>query len=216
MKNCIILLLTVTFSIFRAEAQENVSIGPIAGVSIANFRGNTSAIGSNTDWKPGLTVGGFYNYSSKSRFGFTGQLLFTQMGAKVYNKTNEINLSYIQVPLFATFFFGKYGAPVRPKLFLGPSLNFLVGAHDKDKNRLNPESGPRVYNPFDLGLTFGAGVNIKLVEKIWLNLDARYGLGLLDVSADNNRMTNQNWGINAGVSFPLGTYNKNTGRLRTR
>ena len=216
MKNCIILLLSGLMFSFSANAQENVSIGPVVGVSVANFRGNTSAIGGNTDWKPGLTAGGFYNYSSKTGFGFTGQLLFTQMGAQINNKTNEINLNYIQVPLFATFFFGKYGAPVRPKLFLGPSLNFLVGARDKDGNRLNPESGPRVYNPFDLGLTFGAGVNIKLQEKIWLNLDARYGLGLLDVSADDNKMMNSNWGINAGISFPLGTYNKNTGRLRTR
>ncbi len=216
MKNCIILLLCGLLATSAAQAQENVSIGPIVGVSIANFRGNTSAIGGDTQWKPGLTAGGFYNYSSKTGFGFSGQLLFTQMGAQVFNKTNEINLNYIQVPLFATFFLGRYGANVRPKLFLGPSLNFLVGAKDKAGNKLNPESGPRIYNPFDLGLTFGAGLNIKLQQKIWLNIDARYGLGLLDVSADNNKMMNSNWGINAGVSFPLGTYNKNTGRLRTR
>ncbi len=55
MKNCIILLLVATFCISRAQAQENVSIGPIAGVSIANFRGDVA----NTDWKAGLTVGGF-------------------------------------------------------------------------------------------------------------------------------------------------------------
>jgi len=216
MKNCIILLLAGILSTSQLKAQENVSIGPIAGVSIANFRGNTDAIGGNTDWKPGLTVGGFYNYSSKTGFGFSGQVLFTQMGAQINNKTNEINLNYIQVPLFATFFFGQWGSPVRPKLFLGPSLNFMVGAKDKDGNNLNPDAGPRVYNPFDLGLTFGAGVNIELSPKIWLNLDARYGLGLLDVSNGGTKMMNSNWGINAGISFPLGTYDKNSGRLRTR
>lgn len=216
MKNCIILLLAVVLATTKLKAQENVSIGPIAGVSIANFRGNKSAIGNQTDWKPGLTIGGFYNYSSKTGFGFSGQLLFTQLGAQINNKTNEINLNYIQVPLLATFFFGKYGANVRPKIFLGPSLNFLVGAKDKDGNNLSPDSNNRVYNPFDLGLTFGAGLNIKLQRKIWLNLDARYGLGLLDVSADNNKMMNSNFGINAGLSFPLGTYYKSTGRLRTR
>ncbi len=100
MKNCIILLLVVIFCISRAQAQENVSIGPIAGVSIANFRGDVS----NTDWKPGLTVGGFYNYSSRSGFGFSGQLLFTQLGAQVNNKTNKVTLNYIQAPLLATFF----------------------------------------------------------------------------------------------------------------
>ncbi|WP_026629942.1 porin family protein [Dyadobacter alkalitolerans] len=213
MKNCIILLLAVTLFVTQAQAQENVSIGPIVGVSIANFRGDVA----NTDWKPGLTVGGFYNYSSESGFGFSGQLLFTQMGAQNNNKTNELNLNYIQAPLLATFYFGQYGDKVRPKIFLGPNLNFLVGARDKDGNNLNGDSNNRVYSPFDLGLTFGAGINIRLQEKIWLNLDARYGLGLIDVTKDGNtNVKNQNFGINAGLSFPLGTYNSNTGRLRTR
>ncbi|MCE7072047.1 porin family protein [Dyadobacter sp. CY327] len=213
MKNCIILLLAVTLFVTQAQAQENVSIGPIVGVSIANFRGDVA----NTDWKPGITVGGFYNYSSESGFGFSGQLLFTQMGAQNNNKTNELNLNYIQAPLLATFFFGQYGDKVRPKIFLGPSLNFLVGARDKDGNNLNGDSNNRVYSPFDLGLTLGAGINIRLQEKIWLNLDARYGLGLIDVTKDGNtNVKNQNFGINAGLSFPLGTYNSNTGRLRTR
>lgn len=213
MKNCIILLLAVTLFATRAQAQENVSIGPIVGVSIANFRGDVA----NNDWKPGLTVGGFYNYSSETGFGFSGQLLFTQMGAQTNNKTGEINLNYIQAPLLATFFFGQYGDKVRPKIFLGPSLNFLVGARDKDGNNLNGDSNNRAYSPFDLGLTFGAGINIRLQEKIWLNLDARYGLGLIDVTKDgNSNVKNNNFGINAGLSFPLGTYNRNTGRLRTR
>ncbi|MCF0060074.1 PorT family protein [Dyadobacter chenwenxiniae] len=213
MKNCIILLLAVTSFVTRVQAQENVSIGPIVGVSIANFRGDVS----DTDWKPGLTVGGFYNYSSESGFGFSGQLLFTQMGAQVRNKTDEINLNYIQAPLLATFFFGQYGDKVRPKIFLGPSLNFLVGAKNKNGDNLNGDSNNRVYSPFDLGLTFGAGINIRLQEKVWLNLDARYGLGLIDVTKDgNSNVKNHNFGINAGLSFPLGTYNSNTGRLRTR
>ena len=109
MKNCIILLMTLTIGISGAFAQENVSIGPIAGVSIANLRGDVS----NNDWKPGLTIGGFYNYSSKTGFGFSGQLLFTQLGAQINNKTDEINLNYIQAPLFFTFFFGHFGDRLR-------------------------------------------------------------------------------------------------------
>jgi len=211
MKNCIILVTALCLSL-STYAQENVSIGPIAGVSIANLRGDIS----NTNWKPGLTVGGFYNYSSKTGFGFSGQLLYTQMGAQVNNKTNEINLNYVQVPLFATFFFGKFGDRVRPKIFLGPSLNFLTSAKDKDGNNLDGDSNNRTYNPFDLGVTVGTGLNYRLQEKIWLNVDARYGLGLLDVTKNaGTSVMNNNWGINVGLSFPLGTYNKNTGRLRT-
>lgn len=214
MRNCIILLLVTLVCVQQSQAQENVSIGPIAGISIANFRGDIN----NTAWKPGLTVGGFYNYSSETGFGFSGQLLFTQMGAQTDDKRNSVTLNYIQAPLLATFFFGKYGQAVRPKIFLGPSLNFLVGARNKNGDNINGDSNNRVYSPFDLGGVVGAGVNFRLQEKIWLNFDARYGFGLLDVTRldNNSNVKNNNWGINVGLSFPLGTYNRNTGRLRTR
>ncbi|CAG5068244.1 hypothetical protein DYBT9623_00973 [Dyadobacter sp. CECT 9623] len=213
MKNCIILLLVTFLCVQQSHAQENVSIGPMAGVSIANFRGDIS----NTDWKPGLTVGGFYNYSSKTGFGFSGQLLFTQLGAQTDDKRNAINLNYIQAPLLATFYFGQYGDNVRPKIFLGPSLNFLVGARNKNGDNINGNSNDRVYSPFDLGGVVGAGINFRLQDKIWLNFDARYGFGLLDVTRlDNSNIKNNNWGINAGISFPLGTYDSGSGRLRTR
>lgn len=213
MKNCIILLLALMVSVSAASAQENVSIGPIAGVSLANFHGTME----NTTTKPGLTVGAFYNYSAKTGFGFSGQLLFTQMGAKIFDKTNEINLNYIQAPLLFTFFFGRFGDRLRPKLFVGPSLNFLVSAKDKDGNSINGPNNARYYNIFDLGITGGAGLNYELSRKIWLNFDVRYGLGLIDVARpDNVNLKNRNLGINLGLSFPLGTYDKNSGRLRTR
>jgi hypothetical protein len=113
MKNCIILLLALTLSLSSAFAQENVSIGPIAGVSLANFHGDID----NTNTKPGLTIGAFYNYSSKKGYGFSGQVLYTQLGAQVFNKANEINLNYVQVPLLFTFFFGEFGDRLRPKYF---------------------------------------------------------------------------------------------------
>lgn len=212
MKNCIILLAFV-FASLTAAAQENVSIGPVAGLSLANFRGDVS----ETNWKPGLTIGGFYNYSSRTGFGFTGQLLFTQLGAQTQNKNAEVNLNYIQVPLLATFYFGRYGNPVRPKIFLGPSLHFLTSARNQNGDNINGDVNNRVYTPFDLGLTFGGGVNFELSPKIWLNLDARYNLGLLDVTrATNVSVFNNNFAFMAGLSFPLGTYNKRSGRLRTR
>ena len=212
MKNCIILLLALTLSLSSAFAQENVSIGPIAGVSLANFHGDID----NTNTKPGLTIGAFYNYSSKKGYGFSGQVLYTQLGAQVFNKTNEINLNYVQVPLLFTFFFGEFGDRLRPKIFLGPSLNFLVSAKDKDGNNINGTSNSRVFNVFDLGLTGGLGLNYELTQKVWLNFDVRYGLGLLDVTKAPGSIQNRNLGINLGLSFPLGTYDKRSGRLRTR
>ncbi|WP_025761891.1 porin family protein [Dyadobacter tibetensis] len=210
MKKFIIFVMSLFIGI-GAQAQENVSIGPIAGLSMASLRGDISDV----QWNPGLTVGAFYNYSTKTNFGFSGQVLYTQMGAQRFNKTQEINLNYLQVPLLATYFLGRYGQRVRPKIFAGPNLNFLLNAKNENGDNINGDSNNRVYNPFDLGLTFGAGFNYRLSQKIWLNVDARYGLGLLDIAKnDAVNLKNHQWGIHAGVSFPLGTYNSNTGRLR--
>ncbi len=182
-------------------AQENLSIGPMGGVSIANMRGDVT----NTDWKTGATFGGFINYSAESGFGFTGQVLYTQLGAQTANKTNETRLNYLQVPLLATYYFGERGNLVRPKVFLGPHLGFLLKAADKNGTEVKEGDGSSPYNTFDLGATLGAGLNIRIMPKMWLNTDVRYGLGLLDVTQSGaSSVYNKNWGVNVGLSFPLG------------
>lgn len=213
MKKIIFLSTAILFFAAQAMAQENISVGPMVGVSISNFRGDIA----NNNWKPGISVGGFFNYSAESGFGFTGNVLYTQLGAKVNNKANEINLNYVQVPLLLTYYLGQRGNAVRPKLFVGPNLNFLVGARDINGNNINGDSNNRVYNGFDVGATLGAGLNVRVGQKLWLNSDVRYGLGFLDVTKVDSRVwKNQNWGINLGLSFPFGTYSSRTGTLQTR
>lgn len=196
-----------------AFAQENISFGPIAGVSVANFRGDVS----NQAWKPGPTVGGFINYSANSGFGLSGQVLYTQLGSANKLNDNEIRLNYIQVPILATYFLGKVGQKVRPKLFLGPHVNFLLNARNQNGVDLNPQIGDsRPYKSIDAGLTAGVGLNVRLANKIWLNTDVRYGLGLIPLTEGANKIYNQNIGVNVGVSFPLGKFNSRTGRVTNR
>jgi hypothetical protein len=213
MKKLVLSIALVLGIMAHGFAQENVSIGPLAGLSVANFRGDIS----NNDWKTGATIGGFYNYSSESGFGFSGQLLFTQLGAQVSNKTNEVNLNYIQVPLLLTYFLGRRGEAFRPKLFIGPNVGILLSAKDKDGIDISGDDNNPTYTPLDLGATAGIGFNYRIDPKVWLNFDVRYGLGLVDIARNNNtKLYNQNVGINLGVSFPFGTFNPRTGNLNTR
>lgn len=199
--------------VIHSMAQENVSIGPIVGVSVANLRGDIA----NNDWKTGATIGGFYNYSSESGFGFSGQLLYTQLGAQINNKTNDIRLNYVQVPLLLTYFLGRRGEAFRPKLFVGPNVNFLAAAKDRNGSSINGESNNSTYRPVDVGITAGLGFNYRLQNKVWLNADVRYGAGLVDITrSDANSQYNQNIGVNLGVSFPFGNFNSRTGTLNTR
>ncbi len=206
--------LLITFLMSNvAFAQENISIGPIVGVSIANLRGDIS----NNDWKAGLTAGGFFNYSSNSGLGVSGQVLFTQLGAQVDNKTNDIRLNYVQVPILLTYFLGQKGKPFRPKVFIGPHIDFLLNAKDRNGNDINGGTNKSNYNSVDAGLTLGTGFNYRLQNKVWLNVDVRYGVGLVDITKSNaNKLMNQNFGINLGVSFPFGTYNERRGTINAR
>ena len=197
-----------------AFAQENLSIGPLVGVSIANLRGDIS----NNAWKPGLTAGGFINYSANSGFGVSGQVLYTQLGARDELRNDEIRLNYIQVPVLLTYFLGKYGQKVRPKLFIGPHVNFLLNARNKNGDDINTKIGDLTpFKSIDAGLTAGLGLNVRLADKIWLNTDVRYGLGLIPLGPDDaTKIYNQNFGVNVGVSFPLGKYNPGTGKITNR
>jgi hypothetical protein len=191
------------------RAQENVSWGPVLGVTSAKFSGDINDARSKT----GLTAGLFLNYSTESRFGLLGQLLYTQLGTRQGNGPSEVNLNYIQLPILATFFLNDRGNPIRPKLFAGPHFGLLVGATNENGTNLNGDANNRAYRAGDIGLTLGGGLNARLSQKVWLNADIRYGLGLTDVTTAPSTLNNRNWGVNAGVSFPLGQYQSRSGRF---
>jgi len=193
----VVAILLVT-SLSKAQ---NLSFGPMAGVNFSNL----SSTNNTTSTKTGLTAGAFFNYSSKNWFGVGVQVLYNEMGAKLKNSTASINLNYLQVPVLFTYYFpgDNTAGSFRPKLFAGPHVDFLLSAKNQDGNDLNPDG--RYYSSADFGVTLGGGFNYALSDQIWLNVDARYGVGLTDAtkSTTTNSM-NRSFGVNVGVSFPIG------------
>lgn len=200
MKIYIFLVLSVLILTGRVASAQNLSFGPMAGLNITNLSGK-----ANASSKAGLLAGGFFNYSSKNWFGLGVQLLYNQMGAKLDAPAEEINLNYLQVPILFTYYFSGENKPgtFRPKLFAGPHVNFLLNAKNKEGNDLNPNN--TFYKSTELGVTLGGGFNYALSNQMWLNVDARYGIGLTDATqAPNTNITNRGFGVNVGVSFPIG------------
>jgi Outer membrane protein beta-barrel domain len=199
-----------------ANAQENVSIGPVIGASVAKFNGDIQ----NTKWKTGLNIGGFVNYSIVERFGIKGQLTFTQLGTAFSNNSTTNTLNYLQLPILATFYLNGRGNDFRPKLFVGPYVGYLLNAKDQDGRDIDTpttDGSGTYYSNFDGGLQFGAGFNYEVNQKMWLNVEVGYGLGLADVTAfKSNRITNQQVAVNVGLSFPFGRYSPRTGTFKTR
>lgn len=210
----ILLAAMITTLSFSAFSQENVSAGPVVGVNFARFKGDIN----NTAWRVGPTVGAFLNYSIVEQFGLKGQITYTQLGTKFDNSADNHRFNYIQIPVLATVYLNKRGNDFRPKLMAGPYVGFLLNAKDQNNNDINvmESNGSRRYNSVDAGIQLGAGFNYLIGTKTWLNVDALYGHGLADITNTTaTTVNNRQWGINVGLSFPLGKYVPSTGKFNS-
>ena len=193
MKNVIVLLLT--FLSFQLVAQDK-SIGPTIGYNHA------WGTGTGVESRPGFNAGVIFNYSFNEHWGLGASLLYSLEGAKVKGIDQTLDLSYVRIPLRAIYYFGDYGNAFRPKIFLGPSLGFLVGAKQKiGSTNIDLKDN---FQSFDLGLLVGAGFNYRLKDQTWLNVDLGYTNGLLNTSTLNSvESQNRLFNLNIGVAFGL-------------
>ena len=211
MKNSVFVLSFVSFFICtQAAAQDNLSFGPVVGINFSKLTGNVSTINP----KVGYTAGVFVNYSTESRFGLNGQLLYSRLGGQNADGISKVNLDYVQIPVMGTYYLNGRGNKFRPKLMAGPYVGFLVNAVNENSVSINPESANRPYKGFDAGAALGVGLNFTVAPKVWINTDVRYNIGLTQVMNTIPDVFNRSWGINVGLSFALGQYSSKSGKLR--
>jgi outer membrane protein W len=175
------------------------SFGPEAGVNFAKLGRDAN----NTNFKPGMLLGGFLTYSIRNTYAFTGKVLYSQKGYQTDNFKET--LKYIEVPVVVRLFFNRNGA-FRPNLFAGPSFGFLTGVSTKTGNasEVKMTNYDSVFNTFDVGLTGGLGLNYEIAKEIRLLLDVRYTHGITDITkAGNSNVNNQAIGITGGISFGI-------------
>jgi hypothetical protein len=208
--------LMLSTGVFAQESARVWSFGPEAG---ASFFKHGMDDDFDTDYKAGLVAGAFINYSVRDIYGFTAKVLFSQKGAAAEDGDTKEQLNYIEIPVLARVFFNREGT-VRPNVFVGPSFGFLTGAKWKvgDGEYENVEdiegidlftdidSYKDVYNTFDLGLSAGLGLNIRVAEEMYLIVDARYTFGFTDIYKESDGSNNNNQGVavTAGLSFGIG------------
>lgn len=210
------LILAGTVSFAQSKKKDplasHLSLGPV--VSFGHSW--TSHIGDNVRFKPSPALGVGLVYSKNEHWGFGAQLLVSHEGFKqdVPRQNGgfapqSVNPVYLRVPLVATYFFGKFGDKVRPKIYAGPSVAVRVAEQQfYDGEDLNLDED--TYGRADFGLTGGLGANIRVGKLTWLNLDAGYYHGLIDVipgaTAANNTNEyngNRNIRINVGLMWGL-------------
>jgi outer membrane protein W len=200
-------------AIGKLSTAQNVSIGPVVGVSHAWITGV-----ENTTFKPSVNIGGTLVYSFVPHWGIGGDIrasFFEGVRVKAESgntkQVTNVNATYLRIPLKAYYFFGQYGDRVRPKVYLGPEVGFFLGGIlTKKKTISNTETEVKTdskdaLKSFDFGFVAGGGINYRLQKNVWLNVDLVYNNGLIDITESNDYNANRNLGISAGVTFPLGT-----------
>jgi hypothetical protein len=230
MKNKTILLFAACIISAKGYAQttsepfsQYFTVGPSVGVNFSNFDGV-----NNAESTTGLTAGGFFVYSFQEHFGVSAGLFYSSEGAEytssiiepgiTINNKLKTKLNYLRIPVLANVFFGQHGNIIRPKVFLGPSIGFLLSAETENEQSTITNGGSIVttnttsdvkdnFSSIDFGAIIGAGLNWKLAEATWLNFDVGYYIGASDIRdnqpAGTDAVKNQGVSVKVGVGFGL-------------
>jgi|SRR5215212_9639905 len=206
-------IIALFFSFTGSSAQSVWTIGPRAG---ANYSWINKIDGAQPKVK--FTGGAFVLFSKWEHFGISADLLYAARGmayeaiaTDVIGKfTNEVKFHYLELPILATYFFNPREHAIRPKLYLGPSVNYLLfGEH------VGQYARKATFKEVDYALVVGGGFNFRLAPMLWLNLDARYTHGLVNMNnyswiSEKNKVFNRSVGLTVGLGFGIGGSSENT------
>ncbi|WP_333876419.1 porin family protein [Flavobacterium sp.] len=154
----VIFTMAAVFALTFANAQDkkggssDMKFGVKAGYINSNFTGDY-----DSDATSGFYVGGLVDFSISEKFHVQPELLYSMEGAK------DAALNFVRIPVMA-----KYYVMEGLNLQAGPQFGFVAGGDDIKDN----------VKSLDYGLGIGAGYELES----GLFFDARYNLGLANIS----------------------------------
>ncbi len=197
MKKILFILLAVfTFSFVQAQ---DFHFGAKAGVNLANLSSSNSEFNNMIKGRTAYHVGVVAEISFSDAFSVQPELLYSSLGAsfdtsasmrRASDSSPDYVINYLSVPVMA-----KYYVADGFSLELGPQIGFLTGAKVTDGT--NEEDIKDYFESTDFGLGFGAGY--KMENGLFFN--ARYGLGLSNISKD---ASDGDWVKNNAFQFSVG------------
>jgi len=175
---------------------------------------NTRVALTNTEFMPHGDIGISYIHSTQTNFGFGADVKYSWEGARGENKAlgleRSLSIQYLRVPVKVMYFFGKYGQRVRPKVYVGPSVGFMLGAEEKTtvNNQKTEVDVKNDFNGVDVGVIGGAGINYRIVRNTWFTADVNYYDSFRDIREQNSggtpRLSNNTLALNVGINWGIG------------
>ena len=200
-----ILAAAAMFAAASPTYAQSVNVGVKAGVNFADLALSggdpdeaelIDALGNKT----GFVAGGFIEVPVSSAFSFAPEVLFAQKGAKgdIAGGTFSLNLNQIQVPVLFKANFSSGG--VRPFVTAGPAFGFKASTKAKLEGvsateDFEDDSGDDI-ETVEYSLVFGGGVKFGHAS-----IEARYDLGLNDLSKDTDEAKSRTFSVLFGFSF---------------
>ena len=176
MKKLSLFVLAVSLSVLSFAQRSNVQFGIKGGVNLADYNYNTRG------FRTGFHIGGLAHiHTSNPKLAIQPEIVFSAQGADFNNGTDHVD--YINIP-FLIQYLGKGGL----RLETGPQVGALVSAKFSGNNGVEYDIKNR-FNKSDFGWAFGIG----FLSTSGLGIDARYNLGLSDITRGPGDVRNRVW-----------------------
>ena len=201
----LVLLLMLSRPTIGAAQLGSVSLGALIGYSRAGLVGDDA---QGLTSSAATLAGAYVRIPVASWFAVEPELLFARKGGSSLalpgQTTGDLDFEfvYLEVPVLARFatVLGKF---IRPVLFAGPSVAFIIGCDVQ----LNGAGGP-VRQPcdtasvtsVDASAVIGGGFELGLGNSV-LGVEFRYIRGLRQVTTQPLDIKNSLWGILAEIPF---------------
>lgn len=187
MKFYLISIISIMVLAAGTATAQHTNIGVKGGLNSFNIETDNS---SGFDSRIGLHVGLLGHIHLDNQYAFQPELVYSMQGAKSGN--TDIKLDYINVPLLVQYMFDN-GFRIQA----GPQLGLLLSAKAENNSSVDIKDD---FKSIDLGLSVGASY---VHTPTGFGIDARYNLGLSDISEDSN-VKSTNRGLQIGVFYLFG------------
>lgn len=176
---CAVIIMAAT-----ANAQ-HVNVGVKAGLNAYNL--SSDQTGYESDTKVGIHIGLLGHIHLAQQLGLQVEAVYSAQGAKASVGDEQLNLTYLNIPVLFQYMF-NYGFRIQA----GPQLGLLLGA----KSEINDVDIKDQFKSIDFGLSIGASyVHVPS----GFGVDARYNIGISDISETTDKVTNS--GLQIGVFY---------------
>jgi hypothetical protein len=170
MKKLVTAMATLLLFSLMTDAQKT-NFGIKAGVNVSSLKITN---GADYDGKTGFHAGGLAHIHIDPHFAIQPELLISLQGGE-RSDNNRINLTYLNLPVLI-----QYMVSDGFRFQTGPQIGFLLEAEQKINTVEYDVSD--IFSTMDFSWSFGA----SYIFTSGFGLDARYNLGISDVSDDND------------------------------